>query len=185
MNPDDFQPVAFPIDGNDHGYEGDIVVLHENGIYQLNHSNWVGNGECSSPGDNEKSQAYESLRELGFTHWIPLDWAFGAIPKKYMDIVKDFNLTCKDLGWTFIISEDDTIVLTTKFTPDSDKLMKHANDEVDYFLNIIPRGVNEYRGLTDDSFSILRYKQHGKLVLNIYSGHPFVIKALRQLKQGK
>lgn len=77
--------MIFPIDGNDHGYDGDIVVLHEKGFYQINHSNWVG-GDASKPHSDDRDPAYLALTEQGFTHWVPLDWLFGKNVPPYIHL---------------------------------------------------------------------------------------------------
>jgi len=69
---------AYPIDGDDHGYEGDIVLLHENGSYRLDSSVWIGDGECVGK-RGVVHPAYIAKIETGYTHWLPLDIFFKSI----------------------------------------------------------------------------------------------------------
>lgn len=49
-----------PIDGNVHGYEGEVVLYNaESCKFSINHSKWIG-------------EDYEIMQNLGYTHWSPL-----------------------------------------------------------------------------------------------------------------
>ncbi len=66
---------AYPIDGNDHGYEGDIVMLHKNGTYEIAFTNRIDGSEWKDH-RGRISKGFEDSIKSGYTHWLPLNAFF-------------------------------------------------------------------------------------------------------------
>lgn len=63
-----------PVDGNAHGYEGDIVLRHKNGEYRIGHSNWIESHLVQPyPPTKPKEAAYVGTLRMGYTSWMALD----------------------------------------------------------------------------------------------------------------
>jgi len=75
---------AYPIDGNNHGHEGDIVMLHKNGTYRLAFTNQIDMTEWKSY-NGKITKGFEDALNSGYTHWLPLNAFFDNPNSSYIN----------------------------------------------------------------------------------------------------
>jgi hypothetical protein len=61
-----------PIDGNTHGYKGQILICDDRGNVSLNHSNWVSDGTAYDGATQKTGPAFLGTLRYGYTKWMPL-----------------------------------------------------------------------------------------------------------------
>lgn len=66
---------AYPVDGNTHGYDGEIVMHHKNGTYHLAYTNQIDMTVWRDHRGRE-NYGYRDTLESGYTHWLPLNVFF-------------------------------------------------------------------------------------------------------------
>jgi len=60
----------YPVDGDDHGFEGDVLLYHKTG-YRIAHSNWIGSHQMTY-GKKQPEPAFNVTVGMGYTWWMPI-----------------------------------------------------------------------------------------------------------------
>ena len=60
------------INGEDHGFNGDVLLYHKDGWYHVGSTCWIDKSRITPFSNKEETQSFVRTLRMGYTHWSPL-----------------------------------------------------------------------------------------------------------------